>query len=232
MALILNIDTAVESGSVSLSENNRIITYRNNTVQKDQAAWIHNAIKEMLQDAGHEIAELNAVAVSNGPGSFTGLRIGLSVAKGLCYALTIPLITISTLEIMTSAAIDQSPTDTIKNTDWLCPMIDARRMEVYFAIYDCHGSVIKNPAAVELKEDTFSSMLENNRIIFFGNGSKKLKDSFIHPHAIFLTIDLQNNARHMAALSQNAWERKDFADLALSDPLYIKEFYSPSRKDS
>ncbi len=232
MALILNIDTAVESGSVSISQDEHVVGHRSHVFQKDHASWIHTAIREMIQDAGCEINQLQAVAVSNGPGSYTGLRIGMSVAKGLCYTLNIPLITIGTLEIMAEAALKQLPEDLKRETNWICPMIDARRMEVYFAIYDCHGFVIQEPTAAIVDPQSFLTHLDKKRMIFLGNGSDKLKNILHHPHALFMTFDLQNTAKYMVDLSYNYWKREKFSPLALADPLYIKDFYSPQRKDS
>src|SRR6266513_982784 len=129
MSLLLNIDTAIETASICLSKDGNVLHLSINENQKDHAAWLTVAIQEMMQNSGYQLNQLNAIAVTIGPGSYTGLRVGLSTAKGLCYVLKIPLLTIGTLEMMAFAA-KQNP------VDLLCPMIDARRMEVFTAVYD------------------------------------------------------------------------------------------------
>ncbi len=228
MSLILNIDTALESGTVSLSQKGELLLFRENVNQKDHAAWMHGAIHEMIRDSGFTINHLQAVAVSIGPGSYTGLRIGLSAAKGLCFALQIPLITIGTLEIMAAAAIQRAPGDLINETGLLCPMIDARRMEVFFALYDHQLALISKPKAVIVDEEIFRGILTDKKILFFGNGSYKLKNNLLHPHAFF--TDLSPQAADMTPLSYQYYKQTRFADLAYVEPLYIKDFYTVSPK--
>jgi tRNA threonylcarbamoyladenosine biosynthesis protein TsaB len=155
MALILNIDTAVEIGEVNLAENGSTLRFRANSNQKDHAAWIQTAILEIMKETGYSMHDLQAVAVSNGPGSYTGLRVSLATAKGICYALQIPLITIGTLEIMAATATRQLSGELTKSADLLCPMIDARRMEVYMAAYNRKLEEIIKPQAVILDGDFF-----------------------------------------------------------------------------
>jgi len=129
VSLILNIDTAVQSASVCLSENNDLIGLKINPSQKDHASWLHIAIEQLLKENAIDLQKLAAIAVSAGPGSYTGLRVGMASAKGLCYVLNIPLITVDTLKMMANAAV-------VENTDLLCPMIDASRMDVFAALFD------------------------------------------------------------------------------------------------
>ncbi len=215
MALLLNIDTATETGSIALSRNEKIIMVMVNADQKDHAAWIHNAIDEMMTQCGHSLKELDAVAVTSGPGSYTGLRVGMATAKGLCYALHIPLITESTLKMMAYAARAIVP------GVLYCPMIDARRMEVFTAIYDEHLAEVMKPQPMILDERSFA---EQNNIIFFGSGSHKLKK----PNASF--ADVSYNASHLAPLAHDKFQAANFTDLAYAEPVYLKEFYTHTRK--
>ena len=223
MALILNIDTAIETASICLSEDKNVLQLSVNENQKDHAAWLTVAIKKMMKNSGHELSQLNAIAVTIGPGSYTGLRVGLAAAKGLCYVLNIPLITIVTLEMMAIAAKDES-------ADLFCPLIDARRMEVYTAVYEKGVKEVKPPHALIIEKDSFNDILMSNQALFFGNGSKKLESVLHHPHAVFKSIN--SNASHMASLSADRLMTFQFADLAYIEPLYLKEFFTPARKPS
>lgn len=220
MSLLLNIDTAVETASVCLSKDGKVISLSKNEKQRDHASWLHVAIKDIFGKNDFAIASIDAVAVTEGPGSYTGLRIGMATAKGICYALNKPLITLNTLLVMANGA---------KNDDaeLLCPMIDARRMEMFTAIYDKDLKIIKGPAAMTVDEQSFDEELKDHRICFFGNGSNKFKEIKDHPHAIFREIKF--DAAAMASLSQDKFIKKDFADLAYTEPLYLKEFYTPSK---
>lgn len=228
MSLILNIETAVESGSVSLSKEGTLLKLRANENQREHAAWIHLAIREMMEEARCSMQDLSAVAVSNGPGSYTGLRIGLSAAKGFCYALQIPLICIPTTLIMANATLNQGGEMLIKNTDLLCPLIDARRMEAYFAVYDRKLNEVSPPGAIILDTGSFSSFLDKNKMLFFGNGCLKLKNILQHQHAVFAD-HINHSAADMPLLSYIRYKEKRFDDSSLADPLYIKDFYYPRK---
>lgn len=223
MSLILNIDTAIETASICLSEDKNVLQLSINENQKDHATWLTVAIQKMMKDSGYKLNQLKAIAVTIGPGSYTGLRVGLSAAKGLCYALNFPLITIGTLEMMAIAAKDEP-------IDLLCPMIDARRMEVFTAVYDKKLEEIKPPHALILDNNSFTKLLSSNSILFFGNGSKKLETVLQHPNAVFKNIN--SNASHMASLATDRLMTLQFADLAYVEPLYLKEFFTPVRKPS
>ena len=220
MAIILNIDTAVESASVCLAKDANPVQFAINNNQKDHASWVHSTIKKIVSDAELTIKDIEAVAVSIGPGSYTGLRVGLSAAKGLCFALNIPLIAVNTLEMIAAA---------VKETDagMVCPLIDARRMEVFMAVYDRNMKEIVTPCAMIIEPGSFDSLLEAGKIAFAGNGSPKLKNTIVHPNAIF------NNsiatALDMVALSAKKNVEKNFVNLSYVEPFYIKEFYSPAR---
>ena len=223
MSLILNIDTAIETASICLAKDKNVLQLSINENQKDHAAWLTVAIQKMMKDSDYKLSELNAIAITIGPGSYTGLRVGLAAAKGLCYVLNIPLITIGTLEMMAMAAKDES-------VDLLCPMIDAKRMEVFTAIYNNKMAEVRSPHALIIDNNSFSDLLSSNSILFFGNGSKKLQSMLQHPHAIFRNIVY--TASHMVSLAADRLMTLQFADLAYVEPLYLKEFFSPARKPS
>jgi len=219
MALLLTIDTAVETASVCLAQDEKLLSFEINTSSRDHAAWIQPAIKKMMEHSRRKFSELDAIAVSVGPGSYTGLRIGLSTAKGLCYALGVPLIAIGTLDMMAFAAARQ-----YSHQQLLCPMIDARRMEVFTAVFNQKLDKIVSPMALIIDGGTFSSMLETEKILFFGNGAHKFSLLCKHPNALFAPIAA--DASHLVSLSLAAFAEKRFADTAYCEPLYLKEFYS------
>jgi tRNA threonylcarbamoyladenosine biosynthesis protein TsaB len=221
MALILNIDTAVDIASICLAKDERLLSIAKNESQKDHASWLHLAIKELFEKNNLELVSVDAVGVTGGPGSYTGLRIGMATAKGICYALNKPLISMNTLLVMANAAKQE-------NADLLCPMIDARRMEVFTAIYTKELEVAKEPAAITLNENSFDEYLLNNSICFFGNGSNKFRTLKKHEKAIF--SDIKIDASSMISLSEKMFAEKEFADLAYAEPLYLKEFYTPARR--
>ncbi len=221
MSYILNIDTAIEGASICLSHNNEIIATAENEVQKDSAAWIQPAIQTLLKGASLSIKGLAAVAISNGPGSYTGLRVGMATAKGLCYTLGIPLLTISTLQMMTVAALNLT-------AGLFCPMIDARRMEVFTAVYTNTLHEMIPPQALILNEESFNTLIEEHTILFFGNGSVKFKNLVQHPNAVFK--ELKITAKHLVPLAYESLKSGTVADLAYSEPFYGKAFYSPPAK--
>ena len=222
MPLILHIDTAIDTASICLAANHQILSISENERQKDHAAWLHVAIKEIFEQNNLQLNSVDAVAVTQGPGSYTGLRIGMSTAKGICYALNKSLITLNTLQVMANAASAHGD-----KADLLCPMIDARRMEVFTAIYSKDLKALKEPMAITLNENSFDEELKTNIICFFGNGSNKFQPLTKNRNAIFTNIKL--DAASMISLAEEKWERKAFADLAYAEPLYLKEFYTPAK---
>ena len=220
MALILNIDTAVDTASVCLAKDAEVLSIAKNEKQKDHAAWLHLAIKEIFEKNALELKMIDATAVTGGPGSYTGLRIGMATVKGICYALGKPMIILNTLQVMANAAQNEKAA-------LLCPMIDARRMEVFAAIYSKDLQTIEEPAAITLNEKSFDGQLTNHSICFFGNGSDKFRSIKKNENAFFSSID--TDASHMASLSEEKFRQKEFAELAYAEPLYLKEFYTPAR---
>ena len=219
MSWILNIDTAVQTASVCLAKDGQKIAININSSQADHAAWLQPAIAKMLNEHRVPITELSAIAVSAGPGSYTGLRVGMATAKGLCYALQKPLILINTLQMMAAGAVKE-------DASFLCPMIDARRMEVFTAVFNRSLEMLIAPHNHILSSDSFSELLSQGAVMFFGNGGDKFKDLVSHPNAIFKY--LETTAEQMVALSYQSYQKQDFADLAYSQPLYTKEFFSPT----
>ncbi len=217
MSLILNIDTSTENASICLAENDKTIYLVLNDIQKDHAAWLHPAINDALLKTGKKIGELSAVGVTAGPGSYTGLRVGMATAKGLCFALNIPLIAVNTLDAMARVAAEE-------NTEFICPMIDARRMEVFTALYYPTYSPIIPPCAMILDEKSFSEILQQNKITFFGNGSKKFEELTFEKNAVFKKLIF--NASHVAVLTHANFLKCDFSDLVTTEPFYLKEYYT------
>jgi tRNA threonylcarbamoyladenosine biosynthesis protein TsaB len=225
MALILNIDTATEHASVCLALDTTTIAIESNPHQKDHAAFVQPAIQRIFHSTNYELSSVDAIAVSNGPGSYTGLRVGLSTAKGLSYALNKPLILVNTLEIMATAAIENVSE---LSPSLFCPMIDARRMEVFAAVYDHQLLEIVSPAAFVLNQLSFNDMLQQHRVVFTGSGAEKFKVLIQNHNAIFLNI--QHDAHHMATIAEKLYLLKSFADKAYSEPYYLKEFFTPPPK--
>ncbi|MEP7253050.1 MAG: tRNA (adenosine(37)-N6)-threonylcarbamoyltransferase complex dimerization subunit type 1 TsaB [Ginsengibacter sp.] len=221
---ILNIHTATESAIVNLSHGKETLYSSFNNITKEHAAFLHPAIEEVLQKGGIEVKHLHSVAVSAGPGSYTGIRVGLAAAKGLCYALKIPAITYNTLELMALSAMD-----TIKEKNILyCPMIDARRMEVYTAVYDSNMKIIEAPIAMILDESSFAMRLSSGKILFFGSGSKKFHGVVTSSSARFTDINI--DSKILTHLAAEKYERSDFQNILSMEPLYMKEFYTTSKK--
>lgn len=224
--IILNIETSTNVCSVALSENGQILFSKSNSDGMNHAALLSVFIAEALNVLKPANLKLDAVAVSSGPGSYTGLRIGVSTAKGLCYGYDIPLIAISTLEILTAQAMKNI--ELTKNT-LFCPMIDARRMEVYAAFYDSNAEITRQISADIIDENSYIEEMENHVVYFFGNGAEKCKSTITHKNAHFID-ELFPLADNMIAFSEKAFQSKNFVDLAYFEPFYLKEFQTTSPK--
>lgn len=219
MALLLHIDTASAIASVSIARDGRVIGFTENRLVNEHASFLQPAIKSLLKDAGVILQDMDAIAVVNGPGSYTGLRVGLASAKGLCFALDKPLITIGTLPAMAHAAIQEKGDATI----FYAPMIDARRMEVFTAVYDGAGNERLPPCSKILQNDSYVDLFLLSRILFFGSGAEKWEKICQHPNALFSTG--YGIIQSVAQLSFEAYSSQRFTDLAYSEPQYLKEFY-------
>ena len=220
MAIILNIDSSTDSASVCLAKDEQVLVMKKNNRQRDHASWLHPAIKDTMQEAATQLSDISAIAVTIGPGSYTGLRVGLAAAKGICYALEKPLLTVNTLLVMANAVKGEL-------ADLFCPMIDARRMEVFTAIYAKDLELVKAPAAMIIDEASFAAELASKTICFSGNGSEKFKKVIKNGNALF--TDSSFDVSHMVLLSNAFFLKKQFSDLAYIEPLYLKEFYTPVR---
>ncbi len=222
---ILNIETSTNVCSVAVSANGKCIFSRMNADGMNHATMLSPFIDEALKFLAPN--KPDAIAVSGGPGSYTGLRIGVSTAKGLSYGLEIPLIAIDTLEIMTLKAKERI--ENLQQNSLLCAMIDARRMEVYSAFYDFNGNLFRKVSADIIDENSYADFLENNTIYFFGNGSPKCKAILTHTNAIFID-EIVPLAENMIPLAEKAFLDQKFADVAYYEPFYLKEFYTTAPK--
>lgn len=216
MAIILNIETATKNCSVSLAKNGEILALKElNNGNYSHAELLHQFINDSIAQAGILKSEINAIAVSKGPGSYTGLRIGVSAAKGLCFALDIPLIAINTLEALSYAI-------KIKK-GCIVPMIDARRMEVYTAVFDEHHQEIEKTTAKIIDQNSFLNYLSQHKVYFLGDGASKCKGIITHNNASFIENKFPS-AKEMAGLSFKKFEQKKFEDVAYFEPFYLKDF--------
>ena len=224
--LILHIETSTNICSIAVSENGQCLFSKSDSEGMNHAALLSVFIAEAMEFLKSTSKKPDAVAVSSGPGSYTGLRIGVSTAKGLCYGLDIPLIAVSTLEVLTANALQI--TETTANS-LFCPMIDARRMEVYAAIYNQEGIIQREISADIIDENSYSEILERHIVYFFGNGAEKCKATLTHVNARFID-GMYPLAENMIVLAEKAYNEKKFVDVAYFEPFYLKEFYTTAAK--
>lgn len=223
MAIILNLETATTNCSVSLAKDGKVISIKeNDSANYSHAEQLHNYIKEVLKEASFSLQDIDAVAVSKGPGSYTGLRIGVSAAKGLCYSLDVPLISVPTLESMAHQLI-------VPQDHLIIPVLDARRMEVYSAVYDRDWKEIRNTEAEIITEESFKEYLESHTIHIMGSGAEKCRDILNHSNVV-LDTTVVPSAREMAELSQKKFEANDFENVAYFEPYYLKDFVLQKKK--
>ena len=226
MACILHIETSTEACSVAVSEDGLAEFKLEDLQGPSHAVQLGVFVDEALSFVDNHGMPLDAVAVSCGPGSYTGLRIGVSMAKGICYGRNLPLIAIPTLEVMSVPVLLQQdlPDDAL-----LCPMIDARRMEVYAAIYDRALNMKRSIAADIVDESSYLEYLDRQPVYFFGNGAAKCREKITHPNAHFIE-GVRPLARWMFPLAEKALASKDFKDVAYFEPFYLKEFIASTPK--
>ncbi len=233
MGLILNLETASPVCSVALSRDGKLLGSRQSTEDKSHATRMTIFISELLEEQHIEANDLDAISLGMGPGSYTGLRIGASVAKGLAYASGKPVIGIPTLKALANGFHRQHYQDIPATPGlpvFLCPMLDARRMEVYTALYDIHLNEIKPVEALILDAESFNSLLEKNMICFFGTGSDKAAETINHPNALFFPgIELQ--AAFQTEPAEELFKLGDFLDTAYFEPHYLKEFIATLPKN-
>lgn len=224
MALILNIDTSTAVCSVALAKDGQTIALKENNEGLNHSVLLGTYVNEILQENNLTVAALDAVAVSMGPGSYTGLRIGVSMAKGLCYGAGKPLIAVPTLQALALSVANQYQEEAL-----YCPMIDARRMEVYTAFYNRSNHMVIDTKAEIIDENSFAELLATNVIYFFGNGSDKIKNTLTSPNARFIS-GIETSARNLAPLAEQAWQNKQFMDVAYFEPFYLKDFVATTPK--
>lgn len=225
MALILGIETSTEICSVALGQNGICIAQKSLPIPNGHASLLHQLVNQTLLESGYTLQNLQALAISIGPGSYTGLRVGVSAVKGFAYALNIPVITINTLQSLSAHFLSLHP----ETNSLLVPMIDARRMEVYTATYNSNFEAIQETSAMVIDESSFSELLNNHKVTFFGNGSEKCKDILSHPNANFYA-NISCNAGGLIPLAQKAFEAGSFANLAYFEPYYLKDFVGTTPK--
>ena len=216
MALILSIETSTTNCSVSLSKKGKLLVVKEDYDKNySHAERLHVYINDVLKYAKVSAKDIDAVAISKGPGSYTGLRIGVSAAKGLCYALNIPLISIPTLESLAHQVT--------KNDGVIVSMLDARRLEVYSAVFDSSYKQIRETKAEVLNEDSFSKYLKNGNVYFIGNGVEKTKRLISHHNTIYIDGKLPS-AKELGSIAFNKYKISDFEDVAYFEPYYLKDF--------
>lgn len=228
MAVILNIDTTTAVCSAALTAEGMVLCHAEDFEGRNHAALLSGFIKKCLDFAAERELQLEAVAVSMGPGSYTGLRIGLSEAKGLAYALGVPLIGVPTLELMATRVMFSG--EDIDPDSILVPMIDARRMEVFTAAYDFALTELLKPGPLILDENSYAELIATGRpVLLFGDGSDKALEVVKAPNVRHVA-DIAPLAVDMVALAERAYARRDFIDLAYSTPLYLKDFQATTPK--
>ncbi len=222
MSYILNIETATTNCSVSLSKEGEILVLKEDyNSNYSHAESLHLFIAAVIKEANLKPQHLDAIAVSKGPGSYTGLRIGVSAAKGLCFSLDKPLISIDTLEALSHQVV-------IEN-GCIVPMLDARRMEVYAAVYDKDHQKIRAIEAQILDEHSFKTFLDAGPVYFIGNGVEKTKLIITHPNAVFIENKLPS-AKEMAKLADAKYKKSDIENVAYFEPFYLKDFIGTKAK--
>ena len=226
MSCILSIETSTDVCSVAMSENGQCIFKKEDHSGPNHAVSLGVFVDEALSFTDNHAIPLGAVAVSQGPGSYTGLRIGVSMAKGICYGRDVPLLAVPTLEVM---AVPVLLNHEIEEDALLCPMIDARRMEVYSAIYDRALKQQRETRADIVDGDTYREFLDRHPVYFFGNGAAKCMETINHPNA-HLIKGIEPLAKYMFPLAERRWVQKEYEDVAYFVPFYLKDFVAKMPK--
>lgn len=224
MPVILSLETSTDVCSVALHDGKQLLAQAELHEAQAHAAMLSPLIDAIRRDAGISMKEIKAVAVTEGPGSYTGLRIGTSTAKGICYALDIPLIAVGTLELLAFQGNLQNPLNAL-----LCPMIDARRMEVYCLVADHHMKILQPVSATVIDESSFAELLKDGKVLFFGNGSRKCREVIRHPNAFFLE-GIYPRATVLGLMAEEKHRAGMFEDLVQFKPFYLKEFVAKKAK--
>ena len=223
MPIILYIETGTEVCSVALAKGKQLLAIAESSEGMEHGRLLSPFIEKVLNQQKLTPNELDAVAVSEGPGSYTGLRIGVATAKGICYGAGKPLIAVNSLQSLAMLALDQNP-----EVELLCPMIDARRMEVYTTLLDIKGNFVSGIAAEIIDENSYVELLREKRIAFFGNGAEKCKPFVQSANALFL--DIKHSASGMIPIATEKFATQDFVDTAYFEPFYLKDFVVTTSK--
>ena len=224
MSYLLYIETSSKNCSVGISENGMLLFKKElSEASFSHAEKLHPFINEVFHSSNLSIESISAVVVGMGPGSYTGLRIGVAAAKGICYALGLPLISVGSLETLSKGVLTSSAC-------YIIPMIDARRMEVYTAVFDEQGKALEAPWAEVLEIHSFASYLKQRKCFFVGDGSIKFQSLTSHANAHFESIPSEPSVKNMVAIATEKFINKEFENLAYFEPFYLKEFYTPPSK--
>ena len=231
MALILCIETGTDICSVGLSRDGELVSLRESDEGRDHAKRVGVFVDELLRETGIAPDELDAIAVGMGPGSYTGLRIGVSFAKGICYGLQIPLVAVGSLDALAEVAIEDNEAGILDVKDWndavLCPMVDARRMEVYTRLFNAAGEPLSEVSAEIVTEQSFAEWRKDRQLVIFGNGAAKCRE--ILPDATY--VNITPSARGLARLAERRLQEGKTEDIAYFEPFYLKDFIViPSKK--
>ncbi len=218
MSLILSLETSVDTCSVALHQNDELLCTELISEPQAHATKLALLIESVMRKGNHTFADLSAVAITSGPGSYTGLRIGTSTAKGLCFALNIPLVAVNTLELLIYQASFHNPDKAL-----LCAMIDARRMEVYSMLANADGVIMHETASEIIEPNSYQSLLEKHKILFFGNGAIKCKELIQHPNAYFVEDQIPR-ASSLGHMAYKKLKQQQVEDLVHFEPFYLKEF--------
>lgn len=231
MALILCIETGTDICSVGLSRDGELISLRESDEGRDHAKRVGVFVDELLRENDVAPDELNAIAVGMGPGSYTGLRIGVSFAKGMCYGLQIPLVAVGSLDALAQVAIEDNEAGILDVDNWddavLCPMVDARRMEVYTRLFDAKGEALSEVSAEIVTEESFAEWRKDRQLVIFGNGAAKCREVLLDATYVNITP----SARGLARLAEQRLQEGKTEDIAYFEPFYLKDFIViPSKK--
>lgn len=231
---ILHLETATNICSVALSEGEKMLSLRETDEDRSHGSVLTVFMQEVLDESGLKASDIDAISVSKGPGSYTGLRIGVSVTKGFAYAQNIPVIGISTLEVLCIAALEDKQVEKIRNKHpeiILNPLLDARRMEVYTAAFNQELEKLEDVSAKIIDERSFEALLNKGQVVFFGNGSDKITDTIKNANAHFIS-EIVPSAKYMIPLALQSYRKKQFEDTAYFEPFYLKDFIAtiPKKK--
>ena len=226
MSCILHIETSTSVCSVAVSEDSHVIFQQEDHSGPNHAERLGSMVDEALSFTDNHAIPFDAVAVSCGPGSYTGLRIGVSMAKGICYGRNLKLIAVPTLELMCVPVLLR---EMVEENALLCPMIDARRMEVYAALYDRSLTTVREVGADVVSADTYKQWLDERPVYFFGNGAKKCMETINHPNAHYID-NIEPLAKWMQPLAEKRFLNEQFEDVAYFVPFYLKDFVAIKAK--